>query len=463
MGERLLDNRKTAGSPLRPWRITAAAVIAGAIWLAGHGTMARADSTDTSPFSILRALESEMRSIVESVAPSVVTIRATHSASGEFPVGIDRSMSVGSGVFLDSTGLIMTSSGVVSGADDFWIETYDGRLYQGILLGASDEIALLQIKGCRIVPAHFGDALDLGVGSMVAAVGNSYGYACGVSWGEVNGFRPDGTIQMTLGISAGSSGGAVVNTAGRIVGLVRAKISEPFYLDPVYCQTGKDKTPISLPGRRLELPTSAVSLAIPIQSALRSAHRILEAGTEPRAYLGVYVDDLRGWYAAHFKTSEGVLVTGVVGQTPAEAAGLRQGDLITAIDHQPVGSMLRFRQVVAQTSPGQRLQFDVVRSGQSLKIVVEAGRADAPHLAATDRKSRPFPVSPAASVYSESKATPVSAEEVVPARRQTVAAKTGQHQPGGASEDWVARLNAMQCIIDSLRQELLILQTQAPR
>lgn len=448
---------------LRPNARLTVAFWAGVALIALGRVPADAGSTDVGRFSILRAFEQEMRAIVDAVAPSVVTVRATQRTMPGGGNSAERPMSVGSGVFLDSTGLIMTTSRVAEGADDFWIETFDGRMYQGVLLGINEDIALLQIKGCRIVPAQFGDAGEVGVGSLVAAVGNSYGYACGVSWGEINGFRPDGTIQMSLGISAGNSGGALVSTSGRIIGLVKAKISDPYYLDPVLCQSIGDKTAVSVPGRRLELPTSPVSLAIPIQTALNSAHRILESGSGPRAYLGVYVEDLTGWWVAHFKTSEGVLVIGVVDETPADLAGVRVGDLITAVDNNPVASVVRFRQTIARANPGQRMKFDLVRGGQSLKLVVEAGRADASHLAATERKARPFP--DALRRRDNETQTAIPASQNVALRQVGTGEMLGNPARDREAEatEWLDRLNALECVIDSLQRELHLLRSKSPR
>jgi S1-C subfamily serine protease len=412
---------------------------------------------------LLEQFERELQAVVKSVEPSVVTIRATTSAENQ-QGGLSPAMSVGSGLLLDTAGLILTSSRVVTGADDFWVETSDERLYQAALLGSSEDVAVLQIKGDGFTPAPFGDAADLAVGSFVAALGNSYGYSCGMSWGQVNGFRPDGTIQLALGVSPGNTGGALVNSRGRVVGLVKAKVSEPFYLDPMHTQAqfGDERVPLSVPGRRLELPTSPVSLAIPIQAALRAAQRIIESGTEPRAYVGIYVEDLAGWYVAHFKTSDGVLVTGVVDQTPAERSGIQQADVITAVDHESVGCVRQFRQIVSQATPGQRLQFDVIRGGRPLRLVVEAGRAQTPHLGETDRGFTP---------YASGTARPATQPEVSP----PMYAATGQslldqlNMPSVQSgtdtskPSWLRRIETMQHIVDSLQKELLLLQSEARR
>lgn len=437
----------------------------GCLTIAGaHSTLAQ-DSL-AKPLSMLEQFERELQAVVNAVEPSVVTIRATSSQENVEGTTNEHNsaMSVGSGVILDSTGLIMTSTRVISGADDFWVETSDERLYQAALLGASEDVAVLQIKGNGFLPARFGDAIDLGVGSFVAALGNSYGYSCGMSWGQVNGFRPDGTIQLALGVSPGNTGGALVNSRGLVVGMLKAKVSEPFYLDPLHSQAqiGNTKIPLSVPGRRLELPTSPVSLAIPIQAALRAARRIIESGTEPRAYVGVYVEDLQGWYVAHFKTSDGVLVTGVVDQTPAARSGLQQADVITAVDRQSVSCVRHFRQIVSQASPGQRLQFDVIRAGQPLKLVIEAGRAESPHLSGTDENLIPFATRSVGGEPNPEVTPPMYAannQSLLDQLNVAPAPKTGAKADSGQT-DITGKIEALQQAIDSLQQELLKLKTE---
>jgi len=329
--------------------------------------------------SVLATLERELRAIAESVTPSVVTVRGIPRAPAS-DVSSDRSMSVGSGIITDSEGTIITTARVVADADDFWVELWDGRLLRAALVGTDRQVAVLQINANGLQPASLGDAASLGVGSIVSAIGNSYGFSGAMTWGIVNGFRPDGTIQLTMGISAGNSGGALVDSEGRVVGIVKAKISEPYYVDPLRLPGGENQVSLTIPGRRLELPTSSVSLAIPIGDAVRSLARIVNSGENAPAYVGVYVEDLTGWHVAHFKTQHGVLVTGVVDQTPASRYGMKLGDVITAIDRQDVPTVQRFRQLVAQAIPGQRLLFDVLRGGLPLKIVVQTGRADIPNV-----------------------------------------------------------------------------------
>ena len=407
--------------------------------------------------SILEALENEVRALVDGVAPSVVTVRciAKNEASGKSGTRTrePRAMTVGSGIILDTLGRILTTARVVENADDYWISLWDGRLFRAIMLGVDGEIAVLQITatGLESAPIEAGadsrrTEYDLGVGSFVAAVGNSYGFAGGLSWGEVNGFRPDGTIQLSMGVSAGGSGGALVNTRGQVIGIVRARISEPFYINPMHLPATENQPALVIPGRRLELPTSSVSLAIPINIALRSARRVTESGETAPAYVGVYVSDLHGWHKAHFKTQDGVLVTGVVEKTPAHRYGVLRGDVITRVNREPVQSVQRFRQVVIQAQPGERLMFDLIRGGKPLKLVVVAGRADLPHLGSPTE--RPTIATPAVSRTAGTGMTALRLLQAKERERDSLLA------PSGAPEAWEERLRSLEEVIDSLRREI---------
>jgi hypothetical protein len=271
-------------------------------------------------------------------------------------------------------------------------------------------------------------------------------------------------VQLAVGVTPGNTGGAVVSTRGLVVGMIKAKVSEPFYLDPMYCRTGEGQSPLIVPGRRLELPTSPVALAVPAQTALREARRIVEAGTEARAYVGIYVDDLEGWYALHFKTTDGVLVTGVVSRTPADISGLQQGDVITSVDRTPVQSVTQFRQLIAQATPGQRLHMAIVRGGQAMRLVIEAGSSGAPHLNPTDNMRRPFPATFSSANSAVPNSAAVAVEKAEDLASKTEAAPTEPERRGSTlmtkEERWQAMLNAMQHTIDSLKEEVLILQQE---
>lgn len=398
--------------------------------------------------SLLSALEREVRGLVDAVSPSVVTIRSACKVSGTPSNPGPSSLSIGSGLILDTTGRIVTSARVVDNADEFWVETFDERIFPALLLGTSGDVAVLQIDATDLKPAQFGDAGDLDVGSFVAAVGNSYGFACGLAWGEVNGFRPDGTIQLSLGVSAGSSGGAIVDTRGYVVGLIKAKISEPYYIDVPF---GASSSGGTFASRRLELPTSSVSLAIPIGHVLRLAHNVSESGTGAPAYVGVYVDDLAGWQVEHFKTASGVLIVGVVAGSPAQRYGLSTGDIIRSVGADTIESVRRFRQVIVQSRPGERLTFNVLRDGRPLKVTLETARAELPDLGvALD----PIPITTARPVPVSTGRTDLREAAPNPSIERRRMASSSSNDDIVNDPDTEARLRGLELVVDSLLREI---------
>ncbi len=401
--------------------------------------------------SLLAAMEAEVRALVASVAPSVVTIRSACRTAGGHSRAASSSLSIGSGIILDSLGRILTSTRVIEDADDYWVETSDERIFPAALVGTGGEVAVLEINATNLKPAQLLENADLEVGSFVAAVGNSYGYAGGLTWGEVNGFRPDGTIQLSLGVPAGSSGGALVDTRGRVVGMVKAKISEPFYLEAPSV-AGDAKGPAAS-GRRLELPTSSVSLAIPIATALRTVERLIGGGASAAGYIGVYVQDLTAWQAAHFRIDQGALVIGVVPGSPAQTYGLLPGDVIMNVGGIRVTSERRFKQMIAESRPGDRVTLDLLRGGQALKLTLVAAKVEWPALddgAPTASTTPPGDFSDAE--------TP-ERHDVVEAdpRAERAALKNMPLLPASASlspNPVEARLQLLEHALDSLQQEV---------
>lgn len=338
---------------------------------------------------ILQLLEREIQATVEKLGPSVVTIRAiTHSpaASAEYPdarQGTATSTFIGSGVVLDSSGHILTTALVAEGRDRFLVELPDTRVYEAMLVGKNTaaDVAILRTIAPGLRPPVWGNSDDLRSGSIIIVMGNSYGCPQSVTWGTINGFRPDGTtIQLNAPVTAGNSGGAVINSAGEVVGLIKAKVSESSGVPAMRIRRPEDPSERwSLPPFKIELPTSGVALAVPINVALDVAERVLGGGGDDYPYLGVYVTDLHSVLAQYYHTNQGVVVGGVVENTPAQKYGLERGDLIQAFNQVPVQSVRHFRQLIAGSAPGDRVLLDVLRGGTTtIKVKLVMGRAGTP-------------------------------------------------------------------------------------
>jgi len=352
------------------------------------GSAERAASQDG--LSFLQLIERDVQSLADKLQSSVVTIRAISRTQVGSKESLDTrrqtvvSTFVGSGIVLDTSGHILTSALVVEGRDRFLVELPDLRVYAATLVGRNpaSDIAVLHTRARGLTPPDWGDSDSLRTGSIIVVLGNSYGCPQSVSWGTVNGLRPDGTtIQMNVAVSAGNSGGAVINSHGQVVGLVKAKISECSYVPAMRIrQVGNPAEAWYLPEFKIELPTSGIALAVPINTALDVAERIVNGEGEEYPYLGVYVSDLHSWLVRYYRTDQGVVVAGVVENTPAAKYGLEQGDLIRSFDQARVRTVRHFRELVANTSPGDRVLLDILRNGsEALKVSLVMGRAGTPH------------------------------------------------------------------------------------
>ena len=340
--------------------------------------------------SLLQLLERDVQGLVDRLQGSIVTIRAI-SQEAVGPAGRPDAMRgsvvstfVGSGIVLDTAGHILTTALVVEGRDRFLVELPDRRVYEAALVGknSASDVAILQTRAVGLVPPAWGNSDSLRTGSIIIVLGNSYGCPQSVSLGAVDGYRPDGTtIQMHVDVSAGTSGGAVVNSSGAIVGLVKAKVSEPTAV-PAMRVRSADNPGASwyMPEFKMELPTSGVALAVPINIARSVAERIIGGGGEEYPFLGVYVTDVHSWLAKYYHTDQGVVVGGVVENTPAAKYGLQGGDLIRTFNSVRVQTVRHFRELVGNTRPGERVLLDILRSGTTaLKVSLVMGRAETPH------------------------------------------------------------------------------------
>ncbi len=356
--------------------------------LIGEGGLAGQAAAQDGP-SFLQLIERDIQSIAEKLHSSVVTIRAitrSPTASGrqsDARKGAVLSTFIGSGIVLDTSGHILTTALVAEGRDRFLVELPDMRVYEATLIGKNPaaDVAVLSTKAPGLTPPEWGDSDALRTGSIIVILANSYGCAQSVSWGTINGFRPDGTaIQMNVAVSAGNSGGAVINSSGEIVGLVKAKVSEASKIPAMRIRRTENPTETwHLPSFKIELPTSGVALAVPINTALDVAQRVIGGDGEDYPYLGIYVSDLHSVLAQYYHTDQGVVIGGVVENTPAEKYGLQRGDLIRSFNQVPVRTVRHFRKLMAKTAPGDRVLFDILRGGTTaLKVKLVVGRAGTP-------------------------------------------------------------------------------------
>jgi len=342
---------------------------------------------------ILESLEKSITSLIDGVKPSLVTIQGENKNLSDFYTyyygtpsekssSVPISSFVGSGVVYRSDGYILTTVSVVGGMDVFKVTLADGKQIEGELVGIDDQsnLAVIKVDKSGLTPARFGNSDLVRVGSWVTTVGNSYGLPNSVSFGLVNGIREDGSIQMSANVSPGNSGGPVLNTKGEMIGLVSVKVSEPSYIDAirVLAEGENEKTSLVVPPRAIELPTSGISLAIPINEVKKIADEIIQNGTIQRGYLGVYPLELDEKIKREKKIGYGILIEEVVEDSPADLAGLKPGDVLIEFNGQKILDVGQFRRLILDTQPKQLVQIKVLHKGSRdyVPMTVRIGKAE---------------------------------------------------------------------------------------
>jgi S1-C subfamily serine protease len=325
---------------------------------------------------VLASLEQDITSLVESVKPSLVTIETGSRAAAETGAKAGPSTFVGSGIIYSRDGYILTSASVVSGKKSFRITLPDGRALTGKLVGTDDEsnLAVLKVDDGHLVPARLGNSDSIKVGSWLTVVGNSYGLPNAVALGLVNGLREDGFIQMSANVSPGNSGGPVLDTYGRVIGLVAAKLSEPTYISAVQVHNDKMAT-ITIPSRQIEIPSSGISLALPINLAKSAADEIIRSGTVRRGYLGIYPQNLQVKLDASTEPRSGVMVAEIVKGSPAERAGLQSGDVIVKFGGAKVLDAEQIRKLIKSKRADEAVPVEVLRGDQTRELTVTLAAA----------------------------------------------------------------------------------------
>ncbi len=309
--------------------------------------------------------------MVETVLPSVVSVASTrtrqrrptpfHHFFGQ-PPGKQKQEGLGSGVILSSDGLVVTNNHVVEDADSVRVRTYDDREYKAEVVGTDpkSDLAVLQLEGdfSELRPIKVGDSSQLRLGEVVLAIGNPFGVGQTVTMGIVSAKgRADmgivdyeDFIQTDAAINPGNSGGALVNTRGELVGINTAILS----------RSG------GYMGIGFAIPTN---MAGPIIEALQTD------GHVERGWLGVAIQDLSPDLSAALSLGDqdGVLIAAVQPDSPAARAGLKDGDVVTAVNGKAIDSLGKFRNIIAAKGKGKKVALSVIRDGKTLTIDVTLG------------------------------------------------------------------------------------------
>lgn len=317
--------------------------------------------------------------IIKKAAPSVVTIFATRTLKqrdaqnnpffnnplfrdffGDQPPRRSRrekEEALGSGVIVSQDGYILTSNHVVEGADDIRIEMPSGKDFVAKIVGTDPptDTAVLKIEESNLPAITLANSDNLEVGDIVLAIGNPFGIGQTVTMGIVSATGRgelgitdyEDFIQTDASINMGNSGGALVDAAGRLVGINTAILS----------RTGGNQ---------------GVGFAIPINMGRGVMERLIQFGKVTRGFLGVTLQPLSPQLAERLDLKEqtGALVAGLEEGTPAAEAGIKPGDLIVEFNGKKVVDHRQLRLMVSQTAPKAKVNFKVLRNGKTRNFQV---------------------------------------------------------------------------------------------
>ncbi len=326
-----------------------------------------------------KSLSRAFRSAASAITPVVVTVisevegkEAAEISAEDFPFELPpdlhfpegfrlpESRNVGSGILIDESGIILTNAHVVQGADQVWIRFSDGSELEAknIKVDANSDLAIVHVALKSPLPvARLGDSDRLAIGDWVIAVGSPFEYESTVSAGIISGkgrgvapIRRGKMLQTDAAINPGNSGGPLVDLDGEVVGINTAIVSN----------SGGYQ---------------GIGFAIPINRAKWVAEQLMKTGKVQRAYLGIRIGDVNAEYIRKndlkIPVNHGVLVAGVIANSPADDAGLRQGDIIVDFAGKPVRDTGDLQDAVEQLPLGSRHSVRLYREETALSVQVE--------------------------------------------------------------------------------------------
>lgn len=258
--------------------------------------------------------------------------------------------SLGSGVIFDESGLVVTNDHVVRRASTIRLKLYNGKEYDGELLSTdpSHDLAVIKIHGKHKFPAiPFGTSKDLMIGETVIAVGNPFGLESSVTTGVVSAtnrtieiplgderyLRYEGLLQTDALINPGNSGGALLNINGELIGINTAIMGE----------------------------AQGIGFAIPVDTVRECLGELLDFPSMHGIWLGLRVK----------KTKEGMMISAIDKDSPADKAGLRPGDLILKVDGRKIVDLFDLQMCFRDKTPTDKITFNVKRNDKEQTIVVQ--------------------------------------------------------------------------------------------
>lgn len=271
---------------------------------------------------------------------------------------IQNQTSLGSGVIVSSRGYILTNNHVIAGAQQIKVLLADGREFEARVIGTDPEtdIAVLKIDASKLPGLVSANSATIQVGDIVLAIGNPFGIGQTVTQGIISATGRhelglttfENYIQTDAAINPGSSGGALVNTRGELVGINTA----------IFSQSGGSQ---------------GIGFAIPMNLANYVMEQIIEHGQVIRGWLGIEATTISQTLAKRYNipAGQGILITAVTPHSPAALAGFKQGDLLLMINENPLRNPGQALTLIASSQPGTLLTLSGLRNGTPIKATAE--------------------------------------------------------------------------------------------
>jgi len=313
---------------------------------------------------------------ISMVAPAVVNVYATQILTrrtnpllqdpifrrffGDPPPEQQKNSSLGSGVIINGSGYLLTNVHVIEKASEIQVRLADGRQSRAEVIGIDPDtdLAVLRIGLENLPVAPVGSSASLKVGDVVLAIGNPYDFGQTVTQGIVSATRRsrlgishiEDFIQTDAAINPGNSGGALINATGEVVGINTA----------IFSSSGGSQ---------------GIGFAIPIDLAIEVMQQRVEKGYVIRGWLGIGARPVPEDLAEIANLSGGgIIVTGVVGNSPADRAGIMPGDIITRINGEPLLDAQQAIQKISRLQPGEMINLDIIRGQRRLFLSAEVAQ-----------------------------------------------------------------------------------------
>lgn len=312
--------------------------------------------------------------VANKVQPSIVGIQIEYSVTS-FIFGTHSSTATasGSGIIISEDGYILTNNHVVSSssnssyyqmseAQKITVKLYNSdQTYEAKIIGSDSQtdLAIIKIDATGLTPAELGDSSSVKVGEFAMAIGNPLGLDSSVTCGIVSAINREVTdedgnkyiaIQTDAAINSGNSGGALVNSEGKVIGINTLKLS----------------------GTGVE----GIGFAIPINSTLDVTGQLIQYNKVIRPYMGISGRDVTESLAKKYNYPVGIFISGIDDFSSAEIAGLKIGDIIVSADGTPVSTMEELNEIKNTHSVGDNMILTIFRNGETFDVTLKLKEAD---------------------------------------------------------------------------------------